>query len=249
MGVSGGVVAYQVAFAIFLVPYAVLALPMITAVLPELAGHALGESMDDFGRSLRWALDSMVGLVVPVSVGAVVFGPRAMEALAFGQTSNSGGRLIGAAVAALGLGLLPYAAFLLFVRAYYALGEGRTPAVAALVSAAAGGVLMAAAGLPVDGSARLAVMGGAHSLAYLGGAWYLAAGLQRRIGRPLVPPGLVRSTAAAVVVGAGAALALAAIDPTGRTAALATIALLSAAGGAAYAVLARRPLPRRLVTR
>src|SRR5581483_1618988 len=35
MGVPGGVVAYQVAFACFLVPYAVLALPLITAVLPE----------------------------------------------------------------------------------------------------------------------------------------------------------------------------------------------------------------------
>ncbi|HEV7537082.1 MAG TPA: lipid II flippase MurJ, partial [Acidimicrobiia bacterium] len=86
MGVSGGVVAYQVAFACFLVPYAVLALPLITAVLPELAGEAGRGDLPAFGRSLRWALDGMVGFVVPASVAGVVFAPRLMEALAFGQT-------------------------------------------------------------------------------------------------------------------------------------------------------------------
>ena len=50
-----------------------------------------------------------------------------MEALAFGQTSQGGGRLIGVGLAALAAGLLPYGAFLLFVRAHYALGEGRAP--------------------------------------------------------------------------------------------------------------------------
>src|SRR5205807_911308 len=86
-GVAGGVVAYQVAFACFLVPYAVLALPLVTAVLPELAGEVGRGDLPAFGRSLRWALDGMVGFVIPVSVAGVVFAPRVMEALAFGQTS------------------------------------------------------------------------------------------------------------------------------------------------------------------
>ena len=126
MGVSGGVVAYQVAFAFFLVPYAVLALPQITAVLPELAGEAGRGDLGAFGRSLRWALDSMVRLVVPVSVAGVVLAPRVMEVLAFGQTSAGGGRLIGVALAGLAAGLLPYGAFLLFVRAHYALGDRKS---------------------------------------------------------------------------------------------------------------------------
>src|SRR5205085_10851584 len=93
MGVSGGVVAYQVAFACFLVPYAVLALPLITAVLPELAGDAGRGDLGAFGRSLRWTLDGMVGFIVPVSVAGVVFAPRVMGALHFGRTSEGGGRL------------------------------------------------------------------------------------------------------------------------------------------------------------
>jgi putative peptidoglycan lipid II flippase len=208
MGVSGGVVAYQVAFACFLVPYAVLALPLITAVLPELAGEAGEGDMASFGRSLQWTLDSMVGFVVPVSVAGVVLAPRVMERLAFGPTSQGGGRLIGFGLAALAAGLLPYGAFLLFVRAHYALGEGRAPAAAAFGSAVLGAGLMAVGGALAHGEAKLAVMGAAHSVAYLIGALVLGAGLSRRTGQPLVPARLVRGLAVWVAVGAAGSAVL-----------------------------------------
>jgi putative peptidoglycan lipid II flippase len=228
MGVSGGVVAYQVAFAFFLVPYAVLALPLITAVLPELAGEAGRGDLAGFGRSLRWALDGMVGFVVPVSVAGVVFAPRVMSALAFGQTTAGGGRLIGVGLAALALGLLPYGAFLLFVRAHYALGEGRAPALAAVGSAGLGAVLMAAGGTLAHGDAKLAVMGAAHSLAYLLGAVVLGVGLARRTGQRLAPARLGRALGVSVVLGTGSAAALRWADPAGRVATLGLVAVLAA---------------------
>jgi putative peptidoglycan lipid II flippase len=239
MGERGGVVAYQVAFACFLVPYAVLALPLITAVLPELAGQASRGDLSAFGRSLRWALDGMVGLVVPVSVAAVVFGPRVMEALAFGQTSGAGGRLIGSALAALAVGLGPYGAFLLFVRAHYALGQGRAPAFAALGSAVLGALLMAAAGSAFHGEAKLAAMGAGHSAAYLVGACLLGVGLARRTGERLVPAGLARSSTAAGAVGLAAALAFHAANPSGRFETLAMAGGLVVVGAAVYARLVR----------
>jgi putative peptidoglycan lipid II flippase len=212
MGVSGGVVAYQVAFACFLVPYAVLALPLITAVLPELAGEAGRGDLAAFGRSLRWTLDGMVGFVVPVSVAGVVLAPRVMELLAFGQTTEGGGRMIGVGLAALAAGLLPYGAFLLFVRAHYALGDGRVPALVALGSAGLGAVLMAAGGALAHGDAKLAVMGAAHSAAYLVGAVVLGARLTRRTGQLLVPARLAPALAAWVGVGAAAAAVLHWVD-------------------------------------
>jgi putative peptidoglycan lipid II flippase len=208
MGVSGGVVAYQVAFACFLVPYAVLALPVITAVLPELSGEAGRGDLGAFGRSLRWTHDSMVTFVVPVTVAGVVLAPRVMEMLAFGQTSQGGGRLIGVGLATLAAGLLPYAAFLLFVRAHYALGEGRAPAMVALASAVGGAALMAAGGALAHGDAKLAVMGGAHSLAYLLGAVVLGARLARRTGQPLLPARLPQAAAVWLPLGAAAAALL-----------------------------------------
>jgi putative peptidoglycan lipid II flippase len=234
MGVSGGVVAYQVAFAFFLVPYAVLALPLITAVLPELAGEAGRGDLGAFGRSLRWALDGMVGFVVPVSVAGVVFAPRVMSALAFGQTTQGGGRLIGVGLAALAVGLLPYGAFLLFVRAHYALGEGRAPAVVAVGSAGLGAVLMAAGGALAHGDAKLAVMGAAHSLAYLIGAVVLGAGLARRTGQRLAPARLGRSLGVATTLGAGSAAVLRVFDPAGRAATLGLVGLLAAACAVLY---------------
>ncbi|HEX6381953.1 MAG TPA: lipid II flippase MurJ [Acidimicrobiia bacterium] len=212
MGVSGGVVAYQVAFACFLVPYAVLALPLITAVLPELSGEASRGDLAAFGRSLRWTLDGMVNFVVPVSVAGVVLAPRVMEMLAFGQTSQGGGRLIGVGLAALAAGLLPYGAFLLFVRAHYALGEGRAPAVVALSSAGLGAVLMAAGGALAHGDAKLAVMGAAHSVAYLVGAVVLGARLARRTGQPLLPARLPQALAVWLPLGAAVAALLHWVD-------------------------------------
>src|SRR2546428_3624758 len=101
----------------------------------------------------------MVGFVVPVSVAGVVLAPRVMEALAFGQTSQGGGRLIGFGLAALAGGLLPYGAFLLFVRAHYALGEGRAPAALALGSAGLGAGGVAAGGALAHRRAQRAGMG------------------------------------------------------------------------------------------
>ncbi|MGH9040957.1 MAG: lipid II flippase MurJ [Acidimicrobiia bacterium] len=214
MGVTGGVVAYQVAFACFLVPYAVLSLPLITAVLPELATEA--GSLPAFGQRLRRALERMTALVVPVSVAGVVLAPPVMELAAFGQISEAGGRLIGASLAGLSAGLLPYGAFLLFVRGHYALGEGRAPAVAALGSATLGAVGMGLAGLGLAGEARLAGMGAAHSLSYLVGACWLGAGLSRRTGERLRPASLGRRLVLSGVVGALGIVAVAALDLTGR---------------------------------
>ena len=56
-GVAGGVVAYQVAFVFFLAPYAVLAQPIITTILPQMSNTAVAatstRSRDRFaGRSI-----------------------------------------------------------------------------------------------------------------------------------------------------------------------------------------------------
>jgi putative peptidoglycan lipid II flippase len=145
-------------------------------------------------------------------VAGVVLAPRVMEMLAFGQTSQGGGRLIGVGLAALAAGLLPYSAFLLFVRAHYALGEGRAPAVVALISAGLGAVFMAVGGALAHGDAKLAVMGGAHSAAYLVGAVVLGSRLAHRTGQSLLPARVPRAAAVWLAVGAAVAAILHWVD-------------------------------------
>ena len=66
-GVEGGVVAYQVGWVIFLAPYAVLAQPIHTAILPELVVEARDQGLAKVAASLRWALERMAVLVVPAT--------------------------------------------------------------------------------------------------------------------------------------------------------------------------------------
>ena len=84
-GVAGGVVAYQVAFTFFLAPYAVLAQPIHTAILPEMSIDVAVGDLDAFARSIRWALDRMALLVIPVSAGLVAIALPMMSLVAFGE--------------------------------------------------------------------------------------------------------------------------------------------------------------------
>jgi putative peptidoglycan lipid II flippase len=198
--VEGGVVAYQLGWVIFLGPYAVLAQPIHTAILPELVTEAREHGLDRVARSLRWALERMALLVVPVSAAMVALAVPAMRLVPFGE-GNQGSELLAAAVAGLAVGLLPYGAFLLLARGYYALGDSRTPGLVSLGSAAAGVAVMAVAALTLDGAARIGALGLAHSLAYTVGVVVLGVGLARRTGSSLWPAALGRVLAVGVVVG------------------------------------------------
>lgn len=199
--VEGGVVAYQVAFVFFLAPYAILAQPIHTAILPELVSEARGEDLETFRASIRWALERMAILVVPVSALVAALALPAMRAVAFGEAAGEGLELLAAALSAMSVGLLPYGAFLLLARAFYALEDSRTPGVVSLVSALAGVSAMAVAALTTTGVARVAWLGAGHTLAQVVGALWLFARLSARTGGGLVPAGLIRIVGLSAVAG------------------------------------------------
>jgi putative peptidoglycan lipid II flippase len=246
-GVAGGVVAYQVAFVFFLAPYAVLAQPIHTAILPELAREA-GEPAR-FAGSVRWALDAMAVLVVPVAAAACALALPAMQVVAFGEaTRGDGVELLAAGLASLAVGLYGYSAFLLLARASYALGNSRSPAIVALVTALVGVGVMVAVGSQTEGATRVAALGIGHSVAYLVGTLVMAVVLWRRIGAPIVPRVLPRVAVLAAVVGTAGWLVAWAVDPSGRWGSLALLAVVVPVGAAAYIGglrLFRIPIPRR----
>jgi len=239
-GVEGGVVAFQVAMVFFLAPYAVLAQPIHTAILPDLSLDAARGDLDAFGGAVRWALDGMAVLVLPVAAGMIALAEPSMRVLAFGRATSSGGvGLLAAALASLSLGLLGYGAFLLLARSYYALGDSRTPAVVGLVTAGVGVGIMAAAGPFTHGAARVAVLGLGHSAGYLLGAVVLGVGLSRRTGASVVPRTLPRALVLSAAVAGAAWAAERVIAPSTRGATLATLVLLGSGGAALYTGLHR----------
>lgn len=234
-GVEGGVVAYQVAFVFFLAPYAVLAQPLHTAILPELSLEAGRGDLDAFAASVRWALDGMAVLVVPMCAAMLALAQPGMRVVAFGRAAHAGGvGLLAAGVASLALGLFAYGTFLLCARAYYALGDSRLPAVVAVASALAGVGVMAVAARFTHGSARVAALGLGHTAAYTAGAVALAIGLSRRTGHPIVPRALPRAFAASAVIGLGMWSIAEAVGPVGRGATLVLLMVLVVGGGALY---------------
>ena len=231
--VKGGVVAYQLAFVAIMAPYAILAQPVHTTILPELSNDAANTNLVRFASQLRWALDNMATLIVPVSAAMVALALPAMRVVAVGQ-SKGGAGVLAAALASLALGLFPYSAFLLFARASYALGDSKTPAVIALVTALIGAGAMMVIGSFVHGDARVAALGLGHTVAYTLGAVAMGVALQRRLGHPIFPSALPRTALLAGIIATVAWLAHQYFEPKHRIDALTFLAVAGTVGSALY---------------
>ncbi len=240
--IAGGVVAYQVAFVFFLAPYAILAQPILTTALPELSTRSGPGESDAFAQTVRWGLDRMAVLVIPVSFAMAALALPAMRIVSFGEAGAEGPGLLAAALAALAFGLYPYGALLFVARAYYALGDSRTPALVAIASAFVGVIVMGVATAFIEGTARVAALGAGHSIAYLVGAVALGIGLRGRLGRSIFPRMLPLTVLVSGLLATVAWLVTRRVDPTTRLEAFAWLALLGAAGVAVYATVIRRAL-------
>ncbi len=253
--VEGGVVAYQVAWVFFLAPYAIFAQPIQTAILPEWVVEARDDTMDRFATSVRWAIERIAVPVLPLAAAMAALAGPGMRLVSFGAaTDGNGPELLAVAVVTLAIGLLPYAAFLLLARAFYALNDSKTPGKVALIVAAAGALVMAAGAFLTHGTARIAMIGLAHTTAQVLGAAFLVVLLGRRIGRHVITPVVGLLAAISAVVGFVMWLGARAIldSRSGRGADLVAVAAMVVVGGvltlALYAAThVRRRLTERLV--
>jgi putative peptidoglycan lipid II flippase len=253
--VEGGVVAYQVAWVFFLAPYAIFAQPIQTAILPEWVVEARDPTMDRFGASVRWAIERIAVPVLPLAAAMAALAVPAMRLLSFGAaTDGDGPALLAVAVATLAIGLLPYAAFLLLARAFYALDDSKTPGKVALLVAGAGAVVMAVGAPLTHGTARLAVIGVAHTVAQVLGAGLLVVLLARRTGQRVLTPVVGAMAAISALVGSAMWVGARAIlsSRSGRAADLAAVMSMVLLGALAIAGLylltgVRRRLTERIV--
>lgn len=126
----GGVSAYQYSYSLFLLPYAIIGVSVITALLPRMSRHAAAHKYwllrEDFSHSIR--LSS--ALLVPAAlVLAVLATPLCELIFSYGHSSVAQATYIGEAFAIFSLGLLPFVVFQLMLRVFYAMNNSRTPAI------------------------------------------------------------------------------------------------------------------------
>jgi putative peptidoglycan lipid II flippase len=182
--IEGGVAAYQWAYTFFYMPHALFAVPIFSVLFTAMAEHAAREETTDIVRRLQQGVSLLVSVLVPVAAGLVALAhPLAVLTLEYGVMTPEGSALVGRVIAAFAIGLPTYSAFLIFTRAFYALGSTKEPAlinaIAVGASSAIGIVLffIAADGWEVAGLAL------AHSLGFALGAALLAKALVVRLGR------------------------------------------------------------------
>jgi putative peptidoglycan lipid II flippase len=233
-GLAGGVVAYQLAMVVFLGPYGILSQPIHTAVLPRLSADVTSGDLAGMRSALRWAVDAMAAVTLPIGALLTALSLPVMAVLAFGEAGHGDGpQLLGAALGGLAIGIPAYGGFLLLTSASYALGDSRTPALAAIGSAVLGTGGMLVAGAALDGPGRLWAIAGAHTGAQLIAMVWLARQLRPTVGG-LVSTVQARALGAAVTVGVGAWLLERAVQPDGRATTLAFVAVASAAALGLY---------------
>lgn len=134
-GATGhGYSVYFNSWQLFQLPYAVVGISVISALLPRMSGHATDREhslvRSDFSTGVRLA----AVIVVPATVFLAALGTPLCEFLfAHGSTSPENARYIGQVFAVFSLGLMPFMLTQLQLRVFYSYQDNRAPAVIGLL--------------------------------------------------------------------------------------------------------------------
>ena len=132
--------AYMYAYQLFQLPYAIVAVSVITALLPRMSAHAANGRFDDVRTDLSTGLRTSGVAIVPAVALLIALAPQITTVVFHGlphtRVSASDARYIGWILVTFATGLVPFAIFQLLLRAFYALHDTRTPALINVVATA-----------------------------------------------------------------------------------------------------------------
>ena len=130
-GASGALVIYGFAWAVFVVPFAVLAVPIATSAFPELSTRdAAGPGAGSGAFNVTAAASTRAVMVASWLGAAVLIGAREPVARVFEPRSPSAAAVLALALAAFATGLIGYGLSLNLSRILYARRRNRAPALA-----------------------------------------------------------------------------------------------------------------------
>jgi putative peptidoglycan lipid II flippase len=179
--VPGGVVAYQVAFAIMQLPFGIIAVSLFSAIYPRLSRNALLED-EAFAHSVAGGFRLTATLLVPAAVGLFVLAePVTNLLISYGAAAGDGAQFISDVVRIFALALLPFTVFQLLTRSYYALTDTKTPMYANIIVNGVNIVFALLAAVVLDDPVvRIQGLVGSYALSYVVGCVVLGIGIVRR---------------------------------------------------------------------
>jgi putative peptidoglycan lipid II flippase len=203
-----GSTAFQFASLLFQMPYGIIGVALLTALLPRMSRAAARSDVpgviDDLSLGTRL---SALGLL-PVTAALIVLGPPlGVLAFARGNTSLAQAEGIGTALAVGAFGLLPMAVTLLQLRVFYAMKDARTPTLIQVGMVAVRVPLLLLVPAVVEPDSVVAGLMLVTSVTYVAG-WVIGdVALRRRLGslrtRETFGPVLRMAAAAVVACGVG----------------------------------------------
>ena len=124
----GGVSTYTAAYIFFLLPHALVAVSLMTTIVPELASAVTRNDTAAYRERFSLGIRLMALVILPAATGYVVLAQPIVHALLkYGQTTGGSAHLIGSNLAMFGLGLLGYSVYMYTLRGFYARRDTRTP--------------------------------------------------------------------------------------------------------------------------
>ncbi|MBN1284667.1 MAG: murein biosynthesis integral membrane protein MurJ [Anaerolineae bacterium] len=185
--VEGSIVVLTFAFQVMLMPQAIIAQSVATAVFPTLSAHAAAGKLDEFSRTLGGSLRSVLFLAIPATVGLVILAEPTVAVLYERNDWTAEHTAATAWVLAFwAVGLVGHSLIEILARAFYALSDTRTPVLvggaAMLLNVAFSLVLIRFTGAPDSltrtPAAGLALANSAATALESAGLWLL---LRRRL--------------------------------------------------------------------
>jgi putative peptidoglycan lipid II flippase len=179
---EGGVTIFAYADLLFQVPYGILGVSLLTALMPRMSRAAARGDTDEVLDDLRLGTRLSAVALVPISAALIVFGPAFTSVILLGRFTTEQARLTGIALAVGAFGLLPFALVMLQQRVFYAMRDARTPTLINVTMVTTKVVLVLAASAVWDGRAVIIALTASTSASYLAGCMAGQLLLQRRFG-------------------------------------------------------------------
>lgn len=125
---EGALVAYNYQWLVAQVPYGVLGVSLLTALMPKMSRAAAKNDTGALVGDLSFGNRMSAIMLMPFSALMTVGGlPIGLAIFSHGESGLDGGERMGMALALSAFGLVPYAITLLQLRVFYALKDARTP--------------------------------------------------------------------------------------------------------------------------
>jgi putative peptidoglycan lipid II flippase len=169
------------AYLIMMLPYSIVTISVITALLPHLSALAIAKKRTEVKDQLLRAI-KMVGVItIPSGVALMLFGPLITRVLFFG-IGKPDSQYIGYVLSALGIGLVTFSINIILIRGFNAFEDTRTQVISILAINVISVALSYAALISLKSQWVTVGLGVAFSVSYIVGMFVTLSLLKRHTG-------------------------------------------------------------------